>query len=67
MTKNTDSSTASAGGIGFGGALAITFIVLKLIHVIAWSWWWVIAPLWIPLALVLAIFAVIALVAVVTK
>ena len=27
----------------------IVFLVLKLTHVIGWSWWWVCAPLWIPL------------------
>lgn len=40
---------ASARGIGFGGLLAIVFIVLKLIHIIDWSWWWVLAPIWIPI------------------
>lgn len=25
----------------------LTFIVLKLTGVIAWSWWWVLSPLWI--------------------
>jgi len=41
-------------GLGFLGALAIAFIVLRLCGVIAWSWWWVLAPLWAPVALVLA-------------
>ena len=27
--------------------LLIIFIVLKLCGVIAWSWWWVLSPLWI--------------------
>lgn len=36
------------GGIGFCGILAIVFIVLKLTKVIAWSWLWVLAPIWIP-------------------
>lgn len=45
----------SGGGIGLGGVLFVTFLVLKLTHVIAWSWWWVTAPLWIPLAVVLAL------------
>ena len=30
---------------------ALTFIVLKLCNVINWCWWWVLSPLWIPLAL----------------
>jgi hypothetical protein len=29
--------------------LFIVFLVLKLCNVIDWSWWWVFAPLWIPL------------------
>lgn len=35
------------GGISFVGLLQITFIVLKLIDKISWSWWWVLAPTWI--------------------
>lgn len=27
--------------------LLIIFIVLKLTDLIDWSWWWVLAPLWI--------------------
>jgi len=46
----------SSGGIGFAGLLTIVFVVLKLTGVIAWSWWWVLAPLWIGFAFVLAIF-----------
>lgn len=34
------------------GLLGIAFVVLKLCHVIDWSWWWVTAPFWGPLALV---------------
>lgn len=34
-------------GIGFTGLLTIVFIILKLCGVIAWSWWWVLSPLWI--------------------
>jgi hypothetical protein len=33
--------------------LTIAFIVLKLCHVISWSWWWVLAPVWIPAAIAL--------------
>lgn len=40
-------------GVGFTGLLFITFLVLKLCGVINWSWWWVTAPLWIPIALIL--------------
>ena len=34
--------------IGFSWALTLIFIVLKLTNVIAWSWWWVLSPIWIP-------------------
>ncbi len=30
--------------------LFLTFLVLKLCGVITWSWWWIFAPLWIPIA-----------------
>lgn len=32
------------GGIGFVGALTITFVVLRLLGEIDWSWWWVLSP-----------------------
>lgn len=43
------SDNKRSGGIGFCGLLTIVFIVLKLCGVIAWSWCWVLAPVWIPL------------------
>ncbi len=35
--------------------LLVAFIVLKLCKVIVWSWWWVLAPAWIPAIIVLLI------------
>ena len=32
--------------------LGVLFIALKLTGFIAWSWWWVLAPFWVPLSLV---------------
>ena len=43
----------SNGGIGFVGLLTITFIVLKLLKVISWSWLWVLSPLWIAALLII--------------
>lgn len=43
--------------IGFCGLLTVLFIGLKLGGVIAWSWWWVLSPLWIPAVVALAILA----------
>lgn len=34
-------------------ALAIGLIVLKALKKITWSWWWVLAPIWLPIALAL--------------
>lgn len=39
--------------IGFFSMLTVLFIGLKLTGYIAWSWWWVLAPTWIPLLLIL--------------
>lgn len=49
------SSSSSSSGIGFGSLLTIVFITLKLLGKITWSWWWVLAPSWIPLAFLLLI------------
>lgn len=55
MSNNSNNNNTATGGIGFCGLLAIVFIVLKLIGKIDWSWWWVLAPLWIPVAIVIAV------------
>ena len=52
-----------SGGIGFCGLLAIVFITLKLTSVITWSWWWVLSPLWIPLAALVILCALAGIVA----
>ncbi len=39
-------------------AVFLVFLILKLVHVIDWSWWWVTAPLWIPLVIVGAVLLV---------
>ena len=49
----------SSGGIGFTGLLTILFIALKLLDKIDWSWWWVLSPLWISVAIVAAIFGIV--------
>ena len=35
--------------------LALIFITLKLTGYIAWSWWWVLAPLWAGAVFVLVV------------
>ena len=50
----------ASGAINVGGIflplLAILFIGLKLSGHIAWSWWWVLAPLWIPVVVIALVF-----------
>lgn len=56
----SNESSKSGNGIGIGTILFVVFLVLKLTHVIDWSWWWVSAPLWIP-AGILAVVGVVSL------
>lgn len=39
----------------FNTLLLVLFIALKLTGVIAWSWWWVLSPLWIPICVALIV------------
>lgn len=34
--------------------LTIVFVVLKLCHVITWSWWLVLMPIWIELFIIIS-------------
>ena len=53
----SDNNTST--GIGFLGLLTIVFIILKLVGVIHWSWFWVLAVFTIPAT----IFVIIILIA----
>jgi hypothetical protein len=61
---NQVNNNQNNGGIGFLGLLTIVFITLKLTGYIAWSWWWVLSPLWLGFAFVLGLMAVVFLFAV---
>lgn len=58
INNSSRASASASGGIGFIGLLTIAFIVLKLCHIIEWSWLWVLSPLWITAALVVLIVVV---------
>jgi predicted small integral membrane protein len=46
----------TSGGTNILGLLGVAFIVLKLVGIINWSWWWVLAPFWlIPALLVIVL------------
>lgn len=42
-----NNSTAK-GSTNTAVIVAMAFVILKLCHVINWSWWWVLSPVWIP-------------------
>lgn len=49
-------------GVGLGVfflLLTAVFVTLQLTGVIAWSWLWVLAPLWIPIAMFILLFLVV--------
>jgi hypothetical protein len=53
--------SSNSNGIGFGSLLFLLFLGLKLTNNIDWSWWWVTAPLWIPLSIGIAFIGIIGL------
>jgi hypothetical protein len=53
--------TTATFPIGF--ILLVIFVTLKLTHVIAWSWLWVLSPIWIPIILWLGFLSLLALIA----
>lgn len=58
---NTSTQNVSCSG-GLPVTLTVIFVVLKLVGVIAWSWLWVLSPLWIGFLLLVAFVAVVALI-----
>lgn len=55
---NSNNNRSGGVTLGFFGILALINIVLKLTHVIAWSWWIVFWPLWAELIIII-IFVII--------
>ena len=52
----------TSNGIGLGTLLFLVFLTLKLAEVGPvqyWSWWWVTAPLWLPLFVVIVLIFVV--------
>lgn len=62
-----EKKTTVGAGMSFCDALLILFIALKLLNIITWSWWWVLAPLWIPIAIVLVIIIIAFIIALVNN
>lgn len=55
----SDKKEVTVKTIGFPALLLLSFIILKLCNVITWSWWWVLSPLWIPIAISVVIGGII--------
>ena len=55
-------ASANSGGIGFVGLLTILFIGLKLTGYVAWSWIWVLSPIWISIIITIVIILIIVVV-----
>jgi|688.fasta_scaffold871278_2 hypothetical protein len=57
MTENKTKNSS----IGLGTIIFLIFLVMKLAkigEVANWSWWWVTAPLWIPMVFILIVLLV---------
>jgi hypothetical protein len=62
---STTKETTTTYTIAPASLLGVAFVVLKLTHVINWSWWWVTVPFWGGAALLLGLAFFLFLVAVV--
>lgn len=59
MSNNT---STPRGGVSLTTVLLVVFIILKLCHLIKWSWWWVLSPLWIGAAICLLVLGIVGIV-----
>lgn len=61
----SEKSTTGSKRVGFGTVLFLVFLILKLTKTIDWSWWWVTAPLWIPIGVALLFLIIIGILGVI--
>ena len=55
---DNDKTNVTYHGIGFVDVLCLIFITLKLTHVINWSWWIVLSPIWATLLIIIVIVTI---------
>ncbi len=59
MSKANDAITPVVqAGTPWSFLLNILFVVLKVSHVVAWSWWIVLLPLWLPAVVIIGLFII---------
>lgn len=54
----SNTTQAEQGGFPTLAILGLIFVTLKLLGIITWSWWWVTAPFWMPIVIVLVIIGI---------
>lgn len=60
------SSESKTVSISSSFLLFLVFLVLKLTHVLDWSWWWVTSPLWIPFGIVIVFVTIVSIIVIIT-
>lgn len=48
-------------GITFFDLLAVMFIAFKIVGVVDWPWWVVLMPIWVPIAIIVIVFIILAI------
>lgn len=52
-------SVHHSGGIGVLGGLGIILVTLKVLNLITTPWLWVLAPFWVPFAIVIIVLIIV--------
>ena len=66
MKKESNQQLTMGAGMFFE-LMFLMFLGLKISGKIDWSWWWVFAPIWVPISVVLVILGIIALYLIIYK
>lgn len=61
-TNIEDIKYTNNNGVSFLGLLCLIFITLKLTHVINWSWWLVLMPVWVDLIIITIVVIILCIV-----
>lgn len=55
---SSSSSASASASVSTTGLLGVLFVGLKLTGHITWPWIWVLAPFWIPVAILLGVLLI---------